>query len=138
MDSALRALCSTIQSGSDLTAGVGHPDDVDADVVLWPWRIFPAQLVGPVPPRQPDESPARPPAHRVELSFLVLSPNSLSNLIRASRCAFENPMVQVDGARYALREQPLYEDLQVALLAAAGIRMQPVVNYLVVEVPRDN
>lgn len=136
MDRALRALCGNIQSALGLSAGIGHPDDLEMDVVLWPWRVCAAHPSQVTPTRRPDGTRPAPPTQRLDLSFLLLAPNNLGNLIRAAQCVFETSSLEVDGARYDLRVQPLSEELQISLLAAAGIRMQPVMSYLVAEIPR--
>lgn len=139
MNTALRDLCVKIQSNLDLSAGIGHPNDLEADIVLWPWRISSAQPLNrdlPFPSRS-DGSRAQSPRYRFDLSFLMLSPNDFGNLIRAAVYALENPMLLVESTNYKLSEQPLSAELQAALLAGAGIRMQPVMNYVLVGHPSD-
>lgn len=133
MNNALSALCSTIESDTRLSAGVGHPNSLSAQISLWPWRITPAeQSLRNLPASRAGSAPKRPKQH-FDLFFLMIAPHNLANLIQAAQCALNNPVLQVDGVRYVVREKSLSEELQISLLKTAGIPVQPVMSFAVSE-----
>lgn len=114
-----------------MSAAVGNPGTVSADVVVWPWRIRQVQPArNQMPPRPGSIGSRALPALRLDAYFVLLTEGDLPNLVRAAQCLHDSPVLAVGGARYALNDHELSEDLQISLLSAAGALVQPIMSYV--------
>ncbi|MCB5188325.1 hypothetical protein LG200_09975 [Methylobacillus caricis] len=132
MDDAIAAIQSRIKSETAFSVGVGHPNSLRTQIVIWPWRIARLpQARNPIPPETSPTGQVQTVPQLFAVDILFLSKQGIDSLTKVAKIIEDNPLIDIGDKRYQFVEQGLAPELQVAIFSSASLSLQPVLNYTI-------
>lgn len=130
MDEVIMAIQHLIIDKAQLSVGVGHPNDVHAQIVLLPWRVS-VRTDADNAARVPRGAPVPLARRRTTAELLMFSDGGLDKLLAAAEVVHGNPVIVVGAVGHRISEQPLTREEQWSLLRVAGLPLQPLICHAV-------
>lgn len=132
---ALSSLCELLQTASGAEVRLGRPDQSDAPLLVWPWRIQELPVLRNQPLRGAAEGRRAPPAAQQEIHALVFAGDALTieglqRLSRARQAVREQPVRQAGSYRVLLGIEDLPVESLTAVFGAAQLPLVPCLGLL--------